>query len=173
MGRNRLGSGTQRGACARTVLHRANYIFCNDAAPGVSHHGPGGLHSRRKSEKPMRIVIHILRKDLRSHWWGIALFVASTACWAWQQVHPHAWVRHNPGDLPIILSLSACIVLTVSVIHGEVLVGDRQFWLTRPYRWAGRRPAGIRPAGIRPAGIRPAGIRPAEIRPAEIRPARI
>ena len=83
----------------------------------------------------MRIVIHILRKDLRSHWWGIALFVASTACWAWQQVHPHAWVRHNPGDLPIILSLSACIVLTVSVIHGEVLVGDRQFWLTRPYRW--------------------------------------
>ena len=39
----------------------------------------------------MKIVLHILLKDLRRHWIEIGLFVLVCAAWTWQISHPMAW----------------------------------------------------------------------------------
>jgi hypothetical protein len=37
--------------------------------------------------------------------------------------------------LPLLLAPLACWVLAVTLIHEERLIGDQQYWLTRPYTW--------------------------------------
>jgi len=37
--------------------------------------------------------------------------------------------------LPLLLAPLACWVLAVTLIHEERLIGDEQYWLTRPYTW--------------------------------------
>jgi hypothetical protein len=83
----------------------------------------------------MRIILHILLKDLRRHWREIVLFFAVTAGWAYQQAHPYTllWLRQKEL-LPILLFL-LWFFITIRVVQGEALVGDREFWPTRPYRW--------------------------------------
>ncbi len=83
----------------------------------------------------MRIVWHVLVKDLRRHWREVALFVAVTAGWAWQQAHPGEWPWLDRKEMMSVLFFGAWIFVVIRVVHGEVLVGDREFWMTRPYRW--------------------------------------
>jgi hypothetical protein len=44
---------------------------------------------------------------------------------------PLAWL---PGAITALLIVSWWVLIT-RVIHAESLVGERQFWVTRPYRW--------------------------------------
>lgn len=83
----------------------------------------------------MRIVLHILLKDLRRHWREVALFAAVTAGWAWQQAHPDEWPWLDRKAMMPMLFFGSWIFVAIRVMHGEVLVGDREFWMTRPYRW--------------------------------------
>jgi hypothetical protein len=39
------------------------------------------------------------------------------------------------GEMPQLLAPLACWVLAVTLIHEERLIGDEQYWLTRPYTW--------------------------------------
>jgi hypothetical protein len=80
-------------------------------------------------------ILHILRKDLRHHWREVALFVFSCAAWAWQITHPWSWEFVRQREIVPILLFGSWFLITVRVVQGESLLGDREFWMTRPYRW--------------------------------------
>jgi hypothetical protein len=84
-------------------------------------------------------VGHIFRKDVRRHWREIAVSLAVLAAFAWKE--SRRWTG-EPADLsPFLLALLTTLVpiswsfLIVRVVQDECLVGDRQFWITRPYEW--------------------------------------
>jgi hypothetical protein len=89
----------------------------------------------------MKQALHILRKDLRHQWREIALHILILSLFAITSplVEDGRWIG-NP-ILPLIVTLLKFIipvcwlVIIVRVTHEEALVGDRQFWITRPYRW--------------------------------------
>ena len=83
----------------------------------------------------MKIILHILLKDLRRHWREIALFILVTTGWAWQQAHPFRWLWLDQKQILPILLFLLWLFTVVRVVQGEALVGDREFWPTRPYRW--------------------------------------
>jgi len=87
-------------------------------------------------------ILHIFRKDVRHHWPEILASLALLALYTWHE--PRTWApnRGFEGDflsllfglLPVLLPASWCFLI-LRVVHGENLVGDRQFWVTRPYEW--------------------------------------
>lgn len=90
-----------------------------------------------------RQILHILSKDVRRLRWEIAAATAAALLLAWfngdnrLMLHPgDSANRYRLIQLLGILTtgtLGAKWLLTVSLIHGEVIPGLRQFWLTRPY----------------------------------------
>jgi hypothetical protein len=86
-------------------------------------------------------TIHILLKDARRNWAYIAVVLAFTAMLTiltpkWVPIYSRE--TQNPNRLVDILDilLPAAWWFTIAhLIHGEALVGDRQFWVTRPYSW--------------------------------------
>jgi hypothetical protein len=90
----------------------------------------------------MRQVIHIFRKDVRQRWPEIAFVLAVLVAYAWNaasewtlQHRLESSVRERVASLlPILLILSWCLLI-VRVIQSETPVGDRQYWITRPYEW--------------------------------------
>jgi hypothetical protein len=83
----------------------------------------------------MKMIQHILAKDLRRHWWELTLFVLACAVWTWQTAHPFGLFWNRTREFGPILLFGLWFIVTVRVIQGESLVGDREFWMTRPYRW--------------------------------------
>jgi hypothetical protein len=92
----------------------------------------------------MNQVLHIFRKDARRHWLEIIISLLLLFGFAWKM--PMIWREEPNYEAPVwrwlfaLLGISLCFswwFLIVRVIQGESLVGDRQFWLTRPYqrRW--------------------------------------
>ena len=96
----------------------------------------------------MKQVWHIFLKDVRRHWREIANSIALVVAYGWNEVRE--WTR--PGNMAVGMGggffgsrlwLSFVVVLlpiawafmVVRVIQSESLVGDRQFWITRPYEW--------------------------------------
>jgi len=89
----------------------------------------------------MKLILHIFKKDLRHHWPEILISISLICVYSWDQ--PRHWsVRPQQlrflGNLlealPVLMIL-AWIFLVVRVVQSESLVGNRQFWLTRPYEW--------------------------------------
>ena len=97
----------------------------------------------------MKQMLHIFRKDVRHLWREIAASLALLVAFAWLDIR--SWSQPYgegmatgvsallgaemlPGLVNLLLPLS-WIFLIVRVIQGESLVGDRQFWVTRPYDW--------------------------------------
>ncbi len=85
--------------------------------------------------------LHIFRKDL-IHLWpetlvSLILFIA----FAWSA--PSGWTHSQyaalaqilAGFLHLLMPISWLVVIS-RLIHDEPLVGDRQFWTSRPYHWA-------------------------------------
>jgi len=95
----------------------------------------------------MNQVLTIFKKDVRRYWREASASIALLFAYAWVEVH--SWTYRETfafaprGLLSFNFLLTAVnvltpvswIFLTVRVVHGESLVGDRQFWLTRPYDW--------------------------------------
>jgi hypothetical protein len=93
----------------------------------------------------MNQIFYILRKDVRRHWLEIVVSLLLLLYFAWKS--PILWSPEPPFGPPRIsrllfgfVGVALCLCwwfLIVRVIQGESLVGDRQFWLTRPYqrRW--------------------------------------
>jgi hypothetical protein len=87
-------------------------------------------------------ILHIFRKDIRRHMYEIFVSLALLGAIVWSE--PSQWVPQRfSGDfaryalaqfLPNLLVI-AWLLLVVRVVQGEALVGDRQFWVTRPYEW--------------------------------------
>jgi len=85
---------------------------------------------------------HIFRKDLRRHWREIVLSLAILVAFAWNE--PSQWMPQRLAEHPLRAIFSGWLtpmvliswwLLIVRVVHEEVLAGDRQFWVTRPYEW--------------------------------------
>jgi hypothetical protein len=80
----------------------------------------------------MRQALHIFRKDVRFLWVPISLALSLTTAFAWSRAGTHPDAVRQPITTLLILGWW---YLAASVIYKETLVGDRQFWVTRPYRW--------------------------------------
>jgi hypothetical protein len=100
----------------------------------------------------MKQILHIFAKDARHLLAEILISLAVLA--AFVRVYPSLWLPegttfavaggsmlHALADsrvLALILSMFLPVtwwLLIARVIHAEALVGDRQFWITRPYEW--------------------------------------
>jgi hypothetical protein len=84
----------------------------------------------------MKQALHILRKDARKLWLPVAVTLVLLAALA----HQDRWRSdYMPGFtegwlnllLPLVWALAVALV-----VHEELLTGDREFWITRPYRRA-------------------------------------
>ena len=99
----------------------------------------------------MTQIWNIFRKDVRRHWKEIVLSLAILAAFAWFEIR--SWTEGGAAatglsaigvgffasrllsSLVNVLVPTSWLFLIVRVVHGEALVGDRQFWVTRPYDW--------------------------------------
>jgi hypothetical protein len=90
----------------------------------------------------MNQILHIFRKDVRHHWLEISAALAALALYAWheptlwapQQGYSNGFQSFIWNILPALVPVAWCFLI-VRVVQEETLVGDRQFWVTRPYEW--------------------------------------
>jgi len=81
----------------------------------------------------MRLMFHIFKKDARRLWWEIAVSLATLALLTmYDSTRTDAVPGPMEGYLNLLL-LFAWGLVAAFLIHDEALVGDRQFWVTRPY----------------------------------------
>jgi hypothetical protein len=89
----------------------------------------------------MSQALHIFRKDVRHNRLQIAAYALILTLFVIIEPMVATGIRISNPVLPLLISLlkfliPACwVVIIVRVVHAEALVGDRQFWITRPYRW--------------------------------------
>jgi hypothetical protein len=85
---------------------------------------------------------HIFAKDTRRFWAESVLSLTITVAFVF--IGPIEWIsRYEPqdGSLMIVAALVTGLVpvswwiAITRVVHDERLVGDTQFWITRPYAW--------------------------------------
>jgi len=112
-----------------------------------------GLRSRynllTSIEERVKQVLLVLRKDCRKFWPETLLTLAITSAFVW--MNPYQWRGASPSApiwfgfdwqhlqilanvVEVLLPVS-WLILIARVVHDENLVGNRQFWLTRPYLW--------------------------------------
>jgi hypothetical protein len=96
----------------------------------------------------MSQTIHIFKKDVRRFSWEIVLSLLLLALYGWCQPvlwRPYDLMTLNPStttmlrytgasSLGLLLGLG-WMVMVVRLVYEESLTDDRQFWVTRPYRW--------------------------------------
>ena len=100
----------------------------------------------------MKQILHIFAKDFRHFWPEILISLALVGALVW--IYPSTWLSQNglyavsggaflpsmleagllAGLLTVLIPVSWWLLIA-RVIHAEALVGDRQFWVTRPYEW--------------------------------------
>lgn len=96
----------------------------------------------------MNQVGHIFAKDVRRQWPEIAASVVLTAVFAWASGYREAAVVRTAGSVTYVGGLAAMAgllallvpvswwVLITRAVQGESLVGDTQWWITKPYEWS-------------------------------------
>ena len=90
-------------------------------------------------------ILHIFKKDVRRHWPEILISFAILALFTHRELHPWAqrpgyygfspYMFFYTGRVIIPALVIAWIFLIVRVIQSETLIGDRQWWITKPYEW--------------------------------------
>jgi hypothetical protein len=83
----------------------------------------------------MHRILVILKKDIRQLRWEIAAMLALSAAVGWLDGRRLA---AQPAVLEGLLNIVLTVVwgcLIGQSVQAEALVGDREFWMTRPYRW--------------------------------------
>src|SRR5436190_22165978 len=80
------------------------------------------------------MITHPLRKAVRRLWPAIAVSLAVLASLAWHDAHRSDWIAGEvEGYLNLLMPIVwACLIALA--VEQEPVVGDRQFWITRPYR---------------------------------------
>ncbi len=89
----------------------------------------------------MTQALHIFRKDLRHQWIDLAIYYVLLVLTGF--LIPTGWAGHWSSNemLPWFRSLLQVVVpmfwlvMIARLVHEEAIVGNRQFWITRPYRW--------------------------------------
>jgi hypothetical protein len=84
----------------------------------------------------MRLTLHIFKKDARRLWWEVTVTLGLLVSLSWMDVHRADFIPGSlEGWLHVILP-AAWVYLIALLVHEEALIGDRQFWITRPYPWS-------------------------------------
>ncbi len=89
----------------------------------------------------MRQALHIFKKDVRQLWFEIAIVLIVTAAFAFIGARRGSWLDDPGANRSVAWSMVQLMlplawwILIARVMYGEILPGDRQFWITRPYRW--------------------------------------
>lgn len=97
----------------------------------------------------MKLILHIFKKDVRRLWLEILIsmgLITVMVCLASSQWMATELVTSSPmrprNMFPAMLVGAFVVLVPLNwwwlispVIQGERLVGDRQYWLTRPYTW--------------------------------------
>ena len=91
----------------------------------------------------MKQVLHIFKKDARHCWPQIGLLVIIMVAYTWSEVRSwrpaanyiDAWYGQFLAPATVLLVIAGWWSLLGRSIQDEKLVGDTQFWVTRPYRW--------------------------------------
>jgi hypothetical protein len=92
---------------------------------------------------PVQQPVHILRKDAIHLWPETLVSFALLIAFAWAEAQ--TWLPPDgtmnlaglfTGILRFLIVVSWLILIS-RLVHDEELVGDRQFWITRPYTWYG------------------------------------
>ena len=89
----------------------------------------------------MRQALHIFYKDIRQFRYDVILTLVLTATFAWYTGHRTPLLGFQTDRLNVVADLLGLLLpfawgyLVARAIYGEPLPGDRQFWVTRPYRW--------------------------------------
>ena len=89
----------------------------------------------------MRQALHIFKKDVRQLWFEIAIALIVTAAFAFIGARRGFWLDDPGANRSVAWSMVQLMlplawwILIARVVYGEILPGDRQFWITRPYRW--------------------------------------
>jgi hypothetical protein len=85
--------------------------------------------------------LHIFRKDVRHLWVDLSIYAGLLV--AFSVITPNVWEGANGFNAPLVFFAGLLkilipviwMVLIARLIHDESLVGDQQFWITRPYTW--------------------------------------
>jgi hypothetical protein len=89
----------------------------------------------------MRQALHIFKKDVRQLWFEIAIVLIVTAAFAFIGARRGFWLDDPGANRSVAWSMVQLMlplawwILIARVVYGEILPGERQFWITRPYRW--------------------------------------
>ena len=88
----------------------------------------------------MKQALHIFSKDVRRLWLPLSIALAVQALFTYFEMQPHRGAlfvsgQFSPETLVDFLLPVAWWFLMIVLVHEEPLAGDRQFWITRPYRW--------------------------------------
>jgi hypothetical protein len=88
-------------------------------------------------------ILHIFKNDVRHLWREIVLMAAIVIAYGWQQsshsqepaIFGSSAGFSISGQILSLLVPLCFIFLILRVVYAECPVGDRQFWVTRPYDW--------------------------------------
>jgi hypothetical protein len=89
----------------------------------------------------MSQIFHIFRKDVRHLWIEIGTTLVLLAVYVARTIHNWSTPQTFPTPLDVLWALVTPLVpiawcfLIIRAVQDESLVGDRQFWITRPYEW--------------------------------------
>ena len=85
--------------------------------------------------------LHIFQKDLRHLWPETLVSLALFVAFAWAA--PSGWTASQYAGVAVLVAALLKLLMPISwlvvisrLVHDEPLVGDRQFWTSRPYHWA-------------------------------------
>lgn len=91
----------------------------------------------------MSQILHIFRKDTRRMWLELLLSMLVMATMVW--LYPSEWQvaggaseRGRTNNYVLILTILLTVswwLLIARAVQAEALVGEQQFWITRPYEW--------------------------------------
>jgi ABC-2 type transport system ATP-binding protein len=96
----------------------------------------GGPEGRLEGTNMFNQAIHIFKKDVRNLRYQIAAVILMVVVFTDSAIQvPRVFYRGWYVGIPIYLLPVIWGYLTARLIHNEPLPGDRQFWVTRPYRW--------------------------------------
>jgi hypothetical protein len=88
-------------------------------------------------------ILHIFRKDGRRHWLEILISLFLLGYYVHSVLRPLAqnpmylntvrfgWIKEFAAPALVIF----WFFLILRIVHGETLIGDRQWWVTKPYVW--------------------------------------
>lgn len=89
--------------------------------------------------------LHIFKKDVRRHWPEILISLALLGLFTYRELHLWRYPLESVFISPLLFVLSgqyipfllvlSWIFLILRVVQDETLVGDRQWWVTKPYVW--------------------------------------